>query len=360
MWTVVATLMPAFVWSGYLFGYRAWLVTGVSVIFAVASEYVVQAYRRAPITVGDGSAVITGMLLAFVLPPNVPLWLPAVGAVIAVALVKQVFGGLGHNIWNPALLGRAALQLSFPDLINHAQWPILNPKTVGYGLGRFAGNILDAVPATVSERAADAATAASRLALPQTGDAVSMATPLTMLPQTGIHNYGYSPASFSMWMGLQPGSLGETSFILLALGCLVLVALRIVKWYVPVLYLGSLALMVTVLPYSKGEEPMRLVTQWGAWGNPLYHVMFGGAALGAFFMATDMVTTPLTWKGQVIFAVGCGMLTALIRLYGGYAEGVCYSILLMNTATPLIDRITQPRVYGTVWPGGRPTKGTSP
>jgi len=337
MWTVVATLIPAAIWAGYVFGYRAWLVILTAVVFAVASEAAVCVYRKLPLTIGDGSAVITGILLAFVLSPGVPLYVPAVGSIIAIVLVKQIFGGLGHNIWNPALMARAILQLSFPNALNLPRWPILNNDTFGlFNVSRFAGNVNDL-----------------------TVDAVTRATPLheSMIPPVKGVAAGYDPSQFSMWMGFRPGCLGETCFVLLALGCLVLIALRIVKWYVPVLYLATLALMTTVLPYAKGGGSV--VTTWGQWGDPFYHVLFGGAALGAMFMATDMVTTPLTALGQIIFAVGCGVITALVRLYGGYPEGVCYSILLMNTATPLIDRITRPRVFGTVWPSGQPRKGAA-
>ena len=338
MWTVAGVLVPAAVWAGYVFGYRAWVVILTAVLSSVASEAIVCAVRKIPLTTGDGSAVVTGLLLAFVLPANAPLYVPAIGGIIAIVLVKQIFGGLGHNIWNPALMARAILQLSFPDALNLPQWPILRHTDRLLDVARFAGNINDLA-----------------------ADAVTRATPLdvTMLPPANGVAAGYDPASFGMWMGLRPGCLGETCFILLALGCVILIALRIVKWYVPVLYLGTVALMVTVLPLAKGEGARAVVTQWGQWGNPLYHVLFGGVALGAMYMATDMVTSPLTRAGQIIFAVGCGLITALVRLYGGYPEGVCYSILLMNTATPLIDRITRPRVFGTTWPSGRPSKGVN-
>lgn len=334
MWTVVAVLAPAAIWSGYVFGYRAWIVILTSVLFSVGSEAVVCAYRKLPLTINDGSAVITGILLAFCLPANAPLYVPAIGGIIAIVLAKAIFGGLGHNIWNPALMSRAILQLSFPGSLNLPRWPILRDSASNFDVSRFAGNINDL-----------------------SADAVTRATPLatSMIPPVKGIAAGYDPSHFSMWMGLRPGCLGETCFVLLALGCLVLIALRIVKWYVPVLYLATTALVVTVLPYSKGP----VVTAWGDWGNPLYNVLFGGVAMGAMFMATDMVTTPLTALGQIIFAVGCGLITALVRLYGGYPEGVCYSILLMNTATPLIDRVTRPRVFGTIWPSGQPRKGVT-
>ena len=341
MWTVVAVLAPVAAWSGYVFGYRAWMVILTAVVFAVGSEAAVCLYRRIPSTLNDGSAIITGTLLAFCLPANVPLYVPAVGSVIAIVLVKSIFGGLGHNIWNPALMARAILQLSFPTSLNLAQWPILRDTHKFFDLGRFAANIND-----VGVDAVTGATVTAAVAMPaRVADAISQATPLNthmLPPHTGVLA-GYDPSHLSMWLGLRPGCLGETCFVLLTLGCLVLIALRIVKWYMPTLYIATTLLVVTVLPYSKGP----LVTSWGDWGYPAYHLLFGGVALGAMFMATDMVTSPLTAAGRIIFAVGCGLITGLIRLYGGYPEGVCYAILLMNTATPLIDRITRPRVFGT-------------
>lgn len=299
----------------------------------MAFEGVIQKLRRLPVTVADGSAAVTGVLLAFVLPPDVPLWIPVVGALIAVGLAKQLFGGLGCNIWNPALVGRAVLQLSFPDILNRAGWPILRSVGNGFQWRRFIMNICD--------QTENVATTAH--------DAVTCATPLSMSSSAGIEQFGYDPGTLQMWLGFQPGCLGETSFILLAVGGIALILLKRVKWQVPVFYIVTVALFAWVFPYDKASFPP---TEGFFQGHPLYHVAFGGLALGAFFMATDMVTTPLTTLGQVIFAVGCGVLTAVIRLYGGYPEGVCYSILIMNTAVPLIDRFTRPRVFGTG--GGKP------
>ncbi|HUV39674.1 MAG TPA: RnfABCDGE type electron transport complex subunit D, partial [Planctomycetota bacterium] len=325
MWSVVLALVPALVGALFIFGYYAGVVVIVCVASCMFFEAVIQSIRKVPVTVTDGSAAVTGMLLAFILPPDVPLWIPVLGALIAVGLAKQLFGGLGHNIWNPALVARAVLQLSAPDFINHGGgWPVLRDGSV---FGRLAMNVTSAA------------------------DAVTQASPLSMSSASGIADYHYdvsfttdAATSWRLWLGFEPGSLGETSFILLALGGVALILLKRIKWQVPVFYIGTVALLTWMLPYSKASFPP---TEGFFNGHPLYHVAFGGLALGAFFMATDMVTTPLTTLGQVVFATGCGVLTAVIRLYGGYPEGVCYSILIMNTAVPLIDRFTRVRVFGT-------------
>jgi len=334
MWSVVLALTPAFAASLYVFGYYAGLVTLTSVASCMIIEGVIQKLRRVPVTVTDGSAAVTGILLAFVLPPDVPLWIPVVGALLAVGLAKQLFGGLGHNIWNPALVARAVLQLSFPDILNRATWPILHGSGRGFDWSRLIMNIRD--------QAEGVASAAH--------DAITQATPLSMSSASGME-MGYDPSfatdsarSLQMWLGSTPGCIGETSFILLAIGALALILLKRIKWQLPVCYIGTVALLTWIFPYNKASFPP---TEGFFQGHPLYHVAFGGLALGAFFMATDMVTTPLTTLGQIVFGVGCGVLTAVIRLYGGYPEGVCYSILIMNTAVPLIDRFTRPRVFGT-------------
>ena len=327
MWSVVLALAPAFVGALYIFGYYAGVVTLTCVVFCMFFEAVIQRITRQPVTIGDGSAAVTGMLLGFVLPPDVPLWIPVVGAVVAVGLAKQLFGGLGCNIWNPALVARAVLQLSFPTIINRGEWPILRSLGNGFQWHRFAMNICD----QTRELGATA------------HDAITRASPLSMSSATGIEKFGYDPGTLQMWLGFRPGCLGETSFVLLAVGGIALILLKRVKWQLPVFYIVTVAVLTWIFPYSKTTFQTEAFFQ----GHPFYHVAFGGLALGAFFMATDMVTTPLSTLGQIVFAVGCGVLTAAIRLYGGYPEGVCYSILIMNTTVPLIDRFTRSRVFGT-------------
>jgi electron transport complex protein RnfD len=335
MWSVVLALAPAFLGALYVFGWYAGLVTLVSVAGCMVAEGVIQRLRGVTVTVSDGSAAVTGVLLAFTLPPDVPLWVPLVGAVVAIGIAKQFFGGLGHNIWNPALVGRAVLQISFPSIMNRSAWPVLRGSQTAFQWSRFLMDIRD--------QARDVASS--------TYDAITMASPLSMSSTIGIKEFGYDPAwatpsshSWQMWLGYRPGCLGETSFILLAVGAIALILLKRVKWQLPLFYIGTVALLTWVFPYNKASFP---ATEGFFRGDPLYHVAFGGLALGAFFMATDMVTSPLTTLGQMIFGAGCGLITAVIRLFGGYPEGVCYSILIMNTMVPMIDRFTRPRVFGT-------------
>ncbi len=323
MWSVVLALVPAFLGALYVFGWYAGVVTLTCVLSCMACERVIERLRGVPDTVADGSAAVTGVLLSFVLPPHVPVWVCVLGSFIAIGLAKQLFGGLGCNIWNPALVGRAVLQISLPDHINHSQWPLLNPPGGGFQLSRLFMDIRQAGASA---------------------DVITQATPLSVPSAKGIVELGYDPASLRLLLGDHPGCLGETSFLLLALGGVALILMKRVKWQLPVAYIGTVALLTWIFPYDK----INYETAGGYFnGDPAYHVVFGGLALGAFFMATDMVTSPLTAPGQIVFAVGCGAITAVIRLYGGYPEGVCYSILLMNTAVPLIDRYTRPRVLGT-------------
>lgn len=301
MWQVVLALAPAGLWGVYWFGWPALWVIALSVGAAVLAEAATQFLSKRPVTVGDGSAVITGLLLAYVLPSHtqdlrlLPWYVPVTGAVVAVGLAKHCFGGLGQNVWNPALVGRAFVQVSFPTYVSLPTWP--TPW-------------------------ADAATQATALA------------------QTPAEPVAYGVGE--LFLGRVPGCVGEVSAVLLLLGGAFLVARKIVDWRLVAAYLASVVVLVAVLPAPEG-------TAWA--GQPFfrmsaYHLFAGGLMLGAFFMATDMCTSPLTRKGQVVFGLGCGVLTALFRLYSAMPEGVAYSILLMNSATPLIDRHTRPRVLG--------------
>ncbi len=300
MWTVVAALIPAGVAAGVFFGYWAIRLVSVCVITSVATEAIIQILRRRPVTVHDGSAVVTGILLAYVLPPNAPILVGAVGSFVAIAIGKQAFGGLGANIWNPALVGRAFVQMAYASKVSLSAWPVLKEA------GHFSADV-------------------------RTVDAVSRASALA----TDFTNGTYSV--WDLFLGRVPGCIGETSAIALLLGGLVLIGLRIVNWRMPLSYIGTVFVLTWLLPSP--------YTGWFK-GMPFYHIFAGGLMLGAFYMATDMVTSPVTNRGIVIFGVGAGLLTTAIRYYGGYPEGVCYAILLMNTATPLIDRYTKPRVFG--------------
>ncbi len=301
MWQVNAALMPAALFAIWWFGIPALINMLVGVVFAVLGEYLWQKGMHQPITAFDGSACITGLLLAMSMSPVLPPYMVAIGSLLAIVVAKQSMGGLGFNIFNPAHIGRAALMVSWP------------------------------VAMTTWTKMADASGGV---------DAMTSATPLNILKMQGydalIATFGsQSDLYWNLFIGTRNGSLGETSTLLLLLGGLYLIWKGYVNWQVPVTMIATVAVLTWIF------GPAGLFT-----GDPVFHVMAGGLMLGAFFMATDMVTIPMTIKGQLIFAVGAGALTVLIRLVGGYPEGVCYSLLLMNAVTPLIDRFCKPRIFG--------------
>lgn len=298
MWTVILALTPAIVFAAFHFGIPAVVTLALGGVSAVAFEALVQKILKKPITISDGSALLTGLLLAMCLPPSVPFFVPIVGSFIAIVIAKHSMGGLGFNIFNPAHIGRAALMVSWP--VAMTTWTNMSP----------------------------------------TIDAVTSATPLNILKQQGydalVATFGSTSHMYeSLFFGLRNGCIGETSVLLLVLGGLVLIYKRYIDWLVPVAMIGTVGILTWIC------GPNGFFT-----GDPLFHMMAGGLIIGAFFMATDMVTIPITRKGQIIFAVGAGAITVLIRLVGGYPEGVCYSILLMNCVTPLIDRYVQPARFG--------------
>lgn len=278
MYSVVIALLPATIGGLYYFGMGALTVILTTVVAALATEVIFQRARRKPITIWDGSALVTGLLLALSLPPGLPLWMAVVGAVVAITLGKQVFGGLGSNPFNPALVGRVFLFISFP--VSMTTW-LFDGKTVAtpLGLWKFEGQV----------------------------------TPYNKL----------------FW-GNTGGCIGETSAFLLLVGLAYLLYKKYVDWRVPLSIMGTVALLSLLL----GQDPV-------------FHLLTGGLCLGAFFMATDMVTSPITSKGAWIYGIGIGVIVVVIRVYGGYPEGVSFAILLMNALTPLIDRFTRPRVFGT-------------
>ena len=301
MWQVNAALLPAALFAIWWFGIPALINMLVGVVFAVLGEYLWQKGMHQPITAFDGSACITGLLLAMSMSPLLPPYMVAIGSLLAIVVAKQSMGGLGFNIFNPAHIGRAALMVSWP------------------------------VAMTTWTKMADASGGV---------DAMTSATPLNILKMQGydalIATFGsQSDLYWNLFIGTRNGSLGETSTLLLLLGGLYLIWKGYVNWQVPVTMIATVAILTWIF------GPAGLFT-----GDPMFHVMAGGLMLGAFFMATDMVTIPMTIKGQLIFAVGAGALTVLIRLVGGYPEGVCYSLLLMNAVTPLIDRFCKPRIFG--------------
>lgn len=286
MWLVSLSLLPAAVAGVIIFGLSSLWVILTAVICAILTEAIIQKLRKVDLTIFDGSAALTGLLLAFCLPPTVPLWLVAVGSFVAIAIGKQAFGGLGQNIFNPALIGRAFLLVAWPTYMTTWRLP-------GQGV-----------------------------------DALTGATPLAS-----------DFAGFTLWdllLGNHGGSIGEVHIITLLAGALFLLILGYISWHIPFSFIATVGIFTWIFG---GENFFN-----GQW---LFHILSGGLILGAFFMATDYVTSPLTNKGKLIFGFGCGLFTAIIRLWGGYPEGVCYAILLMNAATPLIDRYTKPRRFGT-------------
>ena len=321
MWRVVLALLPAWLWSWAVFGYYAAVVVcGLAVVSAVLAEAAVQRFRRRPVTVSDGSAVVTGLLLAFVLPPNSPWYIPVVGSVFAIVVVKHCFGGLGHNIWNPALAGRAFVHFAYPAVMNQSEWPMLSRW--------FAGNVAASSGAVV--------TSATPLGCPAARAAIVLESAVEAYPV------------WKLAVGMVPGCIGEVCKIALLAGLVYLILKKTVDWRVPLTYILTVFVLSLIFPYASVLLPGEPVT-WGLGVHfAVYQLLAGGLFIGAFFMATDMVTTPLTPLGGAIFAFGCGVLTALIRMIsGGFPEGVCFSILIMNTVTPLIDRYTRPRLLGT-------------
>lgn len=302
MWTVSLTLLPATVMGAYFFGPRAVVTVILCIVAAVFSEYVFQRIRKKNITINDGSAFLTGLLLGMNLPPSVPFYIPIVGSVVAVFIAKQMFGGLGHNIFNPALIGRAFLLISFPKLLTTWREPTAAFVKI---------------------------------------DALTSATPLGILKEEGIAGlmevFGDKMDLYmQLLIGHCAGSIGETSAIALLFGAAILFQRGYISWHIPVSFLATSAIIAWIFG-GKGV----LFS-----GDPILHLLSGGLILGAFFMATDYVTAPTVKRGQIIFGIGCGFLTMLIRLKGGYPEGVMFSILIMNCFTPLIDRGFKSKVFG--------------
>lgn len=283
MLQVCLALLPALAFGVWAFGLYALLVVALSVASAVGTEALVQRCLKRPIAISDGSAAVTGLLLGLTLPPEAPWYVPVFGAVFAIFIAKQVFGGLGDNFVNPALAGRAFLLACWP--VEMTSYP--NPFAV---------------------------------------DALTSATPLA--------DAGFAQSAAALqnaYLGFVPGTIGETCKLALLLGAAYLLLRRVIDWRIPVAYLGSLALL-----------------SWAFGENGLLSIGLGGVILGAFFMATDYVTSPITPWGKLVYGVGCGLITFAIRTWGAYPEGVTYAILLMNVAAPLIDRGFRPRKYGEV------------
>lgn len=290
MWHVIVALLPAVACSLYYFGLGAMVVIAASILGCVIVEYAINRWMlRAPSTIGNGSAVLTGLLLALNLPSNIPVWIVLIGSVVAIGIGKMSFGGLGCNIWNPALVGRVFLLISFPAQMT--SWP---------------------VPLENQWRYLDATTGATTLGMLKLGE--------------------ISPDSVDLWhnaLGLTAGSLGEVSALALLLGFAWLLVTRVITWHIPVAIFASVALFALAVGDNIGVQ-----------------LLSGGLMLGAIFMATDYVTSPMSRKGMIVYGVMIGVITVVIRKWGAYPEGVSFAILLMNSFAPLIDRYIKPRKFG--------------
>ena len=295
-------MIPALLWSVFIFGADALRVTLIAVAACLAFEYLIQKYlMKINPSVTDGSALITGILLAFNVPANLPWWIIIIGALAAVGIGKLSFGGLGSNIFNPALVGRVFLLISFP--VQMTSWPVAGETEV------------------------DGLTTATPLGIIKEG--ISSGAPVSRLTNE-------LPSSADMFFGSMSGSLGEISAFLLILGGVYMLYKKVITWHIPVSVIGTVAAVAALFWVI---DPQSYV-------NPLYHVLTGGLMLGAIFMATDMVTSPMTPKGQLIFGAGIGIITISIRLFGAYPEGISFAILIMNAFTPLINNYVKPKRFG--------------
>jgi Na+-translocating ferredoxin:NAD+ oxidoreductase subunit D len=339
MWQVAMALSPAVIMSVVFFGINALLLTLYGIVAAVVTEALVQKFRKLPISVTDGSAVVTGMLVAFNINSSAPWWIPVVGSVFAIAIGKQIFGGLGHNPMNPALLARAFLLVSWPTLMTSGWVPTklgsisgLNPNIVPETAVKAQNLITSATPLGVAKALRDS-TFVNSLA-----DNLSESQAIAQTIFDKLADFGTISKLF--W-GNTGGVIGEVSAAALLLGAAYLAYKHIIEWRIPVSYITTVFVLTYIFGGINGLFSASIML-------PVFHVFSGGLILGAFFMATDMVTSPVTKKGRLYFGIGCGMLTVVIRLVGGYPEGVSYSILLMNIAVPLIDKMTIPKPFGTV------------
>lgn len=313
MFQVILALLPAAAMAIYVFGFDALKVLLVGVISAVAAEALIQKYlMKTAVTISDYSAALTGLLLALNLPAASPWWMICIGSLIAIGIGKLAYGGLGQNPFNPALVGRVALLIGFPALMT--DWSV----TGGYLAELY------------------------RKVSPET---LTAATPLGFVKAYSGSNFSGDLVNYfnsykidwqSLFIGTTSGSIGEVSELALLLGGLFLVYKKVINWEIPVSFVGTVG-VVSMIAYYASPDKMLL---------PHYHLLSGGLFLGAIFMATDMVTSPFTFRGRIVFGIGCGVLTMLIRLFGGYPEGVSFAILLMNIFVPIIDIYIKPKKFG--------------
>ncbi|MBS1231904.1 MAG: Na+-transporting NADH:ubiquinone oxidoreductase subunit [Bacteroidetes bacterium] len=305
MLNVVVALIPAFITSVFYFGIGAIIVTATSVASCLLFEYLIQRFiLKKPISITDGSALVTGILLAFNLPSNIPVFTIITGSFIAIAVAKMTFGGLGNNPFNPALVGRVFMLISFP--VQMTSWPVPKGLATGYT------------------------------------DAVTGATPLAIIKE-GLKN-GESlsslmdkiPTPAQMFLGNMGGSMGEVAAVALLVGFIYLLFRKVITWHIPVSVIGSMAIFTTILWLVNPEKN----------ADPMFHILAGGVLLGAIFMATDYVTSPMVPKAMLIYGCGIGIITVIIRVYGAYPEGVSFAILIMNAFVPLMNAYIKPKRFG--------------
>jgi electron transport complex protein RnfD len=305
MFNVILALMPAFFTSVFYFGIGAIIVTATSVASCLLFEYFIQRFiLKKPISINDGSAIVTGILLAFNLPSNIPVLIVVIGSFISIAVAKMTFGGLGNNPFNPALVGRVFMLISFP--VQMTSWPLPKGFSTGY---------LDAV------------TGATPLAIIKEG--LKNGEPLSQL-------MSQVPTPAQMFLGNMGGSMGEVAAVALLIGFIYLLIKKVVTWHIPVSVILSMAIFTTILWQVNPE----------ANANPMFHILAGGVLLGAIFMATDYVTSPMVPKAMIIYGCGIGIITVIIRVYGAYPEGVSFAILIMNAFVPLMNAYIKPKRFG--------------
>ncbi len=305
MLNVVMALIPAFITSVFYFGTGALIVTATSVASCLLFEYLIQRYiLKKPLSINDGSALVTGILLAFNLPSNIPVLIIVIGSFISIAVAKMTFGGLGNNPFNPALVGRVFMLISFP--VQMTSWPLPKGLTTGY---------------------MDAVTGATPLAIIKEG--LKNGEPLSSL-------MNQIPTPAQMFLGNMGGSMGEIAAVALLIGLVYLLVKKVITWHIPVSVIGSMAIFTAILWLVNPEKN----------ANPMFHILAGGVLLGAIFMATDYVTSPMVPKAMLIYGFGIGVITVIIRVYGAYPEGVSFAILIMNAFVPLMNAYIKPKRFG--------------